>query len=144
MRKVFFIILIILFGCQVASSGSLIDCKDDDGTDARPKCTATKGAIAINTDWFPSDILVGDSNYSNHYIFQFRCPTSTVVNLQVEPVNLSGAVVTSTAWDFNAGVALTADAGYSFGYDAFPNTKLNIQHESGTQNCKTNILVDNK
>ena len=138
MKKWILILILVLIPSQVFGA-KLLNCKFDDGTDALKECSATLGAIAINTDWFPADLRVGLPRDARRFTFQFNCPTESIVSLQVEAVDSNLDAITETEWDFNAGVALTAGAGYQFSWLGFPSTTFNIHHESGTQNCKVLI-----
>ena len=122
-----------------------VDCKFDDGTDtlvissSKTLCTATKGAIAVNTDWFPADLKGPKGNTSYRHIFEITCPTATVVNMIIAD---AAGNVTAKTYAFNGGIALAADVTYTFDKRLYTNQVYNMQHETGTQNCSVEIFQD--
>jgi len=120
---------------------SLIDCKFDDGTDKlSTDCTGTLGTIAVDTDWFPSDITIADVKFWNpvKHNFQITCPTATIVNLQVVAPS-----VTVKEHIFKQGLALGADMPHNFSLMMTSGMSYNIQHKTGTQNCSVIITQSN-
>ena len=92
-------------------------------------------SVAINTDWFAADLGPIERNLDSvKHTFQFMCPTTTVVNLQM----VFNSVTKSVA--FNSGVAIDANNGYQFSVMIPKNTTYNIQHATGTQNCSVVII----
>lgn len=91
-------------------------------------------SVAPDTDWFSVDLApIERNNNAVKHTFQFMCPTSTVVNMQ-----LTFNAITK-AYDFNSGVAIPANVGMQFSVIIHKDMTYNIQHKTGTQNCSVTI-----
>ena len=88
---------------------------------------STAATVAASADWLSADVSVAGAFPVKHN-FQMMVPTSTIV----KAIITRGGVAKNL--EFNAGVALTADAGYNFSVIMWPGTTYNITHDTGTQN----------
>lgn len=82
--------------------------------------------VAVDTDWFSSDIGIGDLPAAKHTL-QMMVPTSTVVNIQLKNNNITKVL------EVNDGVALPANAGHQHILMLRPGDTYNLQHATGTQ-----------
>jgi len=148
MKKILLAVLFLFSLISTSYAGpsffKAIDCKFDDGTTALPfkynstdACSATKGNIAVDTDWFPSDITISNPQHFDpvRHTLQFSCPTGTVVNLQVAGTGVTGDKV----YTLNQGTALGAAEGHQFSLIVTSGMSYNVQHKTGTQNCSVMI-----
>ena len=93
----------------------------------------TSDTVAINTDWFATDLAVQSSQINKH-VLQIMVPTETVVNVLVTNNGITKTLA------INEGNALTAGAGYQFVLILQPGDTYNIQHATGTQNVACTIF----
>ena len=95
--------------------------------------------ISPDTNWFAFDL--GPSVNSQRkgisitfdrpvkHLFQFSCPTATVINLQLKFDSIT------KVHTFNDGVEIGADNGEQFTVTLHKGMTYNIQHKTGIQNC---------
>ena len=92
--------------------------------------------VNAGVDWFSSDIEVIDTttNFPVKHTIQMMIPDSSKVSLYVTTDSIEKIYTT------NAGVALTAGAGYQFYLILWPGDSYNIRHESGSQDVSCKIF----
>lgn len=138
--SVLFFLLLPAISFALPSHFEIVDCKFDDGTTALTDpltgsavCSATKGAIAINTDWFPADLTLLDPVFWNpvRHTLQFSCPTATVINVIVAGNGVTG----DKTFVLNTTTALGVNEGHQFSLILSSGMTYNIQHATATQNC---------
>ncbi len=93
----------------------------------------TSATIAINTDWFSTDIG-SRANAAVKHTIQMMIPTSSIVNLQIVFNSIT------KVFNLNEGIALNADAAYQFDLIVYPGMTYNIQHKTTTQNVAVSII----
>jgi hypothetical protein len=126
MKKLIAAVLSIFLFCMVTSAHA------ERVWDVGKKWNST--SIAPDTDWFSADITPNQRNLESvKHTFQFMCPTTTVVNMQLVFNSITKVLA------FNSGVALDANNGYVFTVLLQKNMSYNIQHKTGTQNCSVII-----
>lgn len=145
MRKILFTILFYLMLASSVHAGpshfTPVDCKFDDGSTAltfkfhsTDTCSATKGAIAPDTDWFPENIGITNPEFYApvRHTLQFLCPVDTVINVQMFGAGVTGVKVVT----LNSGISIGANQGNQFSFILMNGITYNVQHKSRTQNCK--------
>jgi len=100
-------------------------------------------AVAPDTDWFAQDLSpsttaqrrgiasVFDAPVKHN--FQFSCPTSTVINLQLKYNSIT------KVFNFNDGKTIGANTGNQYSIILHEGMTYNIQHKTGTQACSVII-----
>ena len=92
-------------------------------------------SVAAGADEFASPIQISDvGTFGTHlWRFEIMCPTSTVVRIEVVYQSQTKVL------NFNAGLPISADTGYSFTRVLPAGATVDPEHVTGTQNCAWDI-----
>ncbi len=142
MKKIIFT-LIFLVGFVISAQAEVFTREVDKKWDAV--------TVAPDTNWFASDLkpsrnserlspklsgLTGISSPFNNpvkHLFQFSCPTATVINLQLKFEGIT------SVHNFNGGAEIGINNGHQFSITLHKGMTYNIQHKTATQACKVVI-----
>ncbi|MFQ5435632.1 MAG: hypothetical protein ACE5FD_12210, partial [Anaerolineae bacterium] len=100
-------------------------------------------AVAPDTDWFAQDLgpstnaqrsgIASNFDAPVKHSFEFSCPASTVVNLQMKYNSIT------KVFNFNGGDSIGPNDGNQYSVILHSGMTYNIQHKTGTQACSVVI-----
>ena len=90
--------------------------------------------LAVDTDWFATDIVPLITGTSVKHVIQIMVPTATVVNVQLKRDSIT------KVYNLNDGVTLAANSGLQFDLMLKAGDSYNIQHKTATQNVSCTIF----